>query len=430
VGCSVSGTIRPLPNIPPFFFYYAKERAALLKESMKLSHCLLSIIVVASLNICATCQRAKVTRAPEAKEWHFVVSGDSRNCGDFIMPVIAQGAARHKAAFYWHLGDFRAMRAPDQDLLGELDASGKTKILTLQLYHEQAWDDFVKMQVAPFETHGIPVFLGIGNHELIPPKDRSQYIDKFAKWIDSSIIKTQRLKDNPKASGARTYYHWQQGGVDFINLDNASHDQFDSEQLAWFNRVLNQDRRDPSIQTVVVGMHKSLPDSTSNWHSMAESPEGTQSGRCAYKTLAKLQREGKKRVYILASHSHFYMPDIYDTPFWRSTQSTNQTILPGWIIGTAGAVRYRLPENPPRQARTDVYGYLLATVNAGGKPGEIEFEFKQIHNRKDEGEDFIPDNVKQMFSREANKYCLDGNSDMSPAKVLPEPPDAPCTEIQ
>jgi hypothetical protein len=104
--------------------------------------------------------------------------------------------------------------------------------------------------------------------------------------------------------------------------------------------------------------------------------------------------------------------------------------LPGWIIGTAGAVRYRLPENPPRQARTDVYGYLLATVNAGGKRGAIKFEFKQIHNRKDEGEDFIPDNVKQMFSREANQYCLDGNSDMSPAKVLPEPPDAPCTEIQ
>jgi hypothetical protein len=81
-------------------------------------------------------------------------------------------------------------------------------------------------------------------------------------------------------------------------------------------------------------------------------------------------------------------------------------------------------------ARTDVYGYLLATVNAGGKRGAIKFEFKQIHNRKDEGEDFIPDNVKQMFSREANQYCLDGNSDMSPAKVLPEPPDAPCTEIQ
>jgi hypothetical protein len=33
-------------------------------------------------------------------EWHFVISGDLRNCGDLIMPAVAQGAGRDHAAFY------------------------------------------------------------------------------------------------------------------------------------------------------------------------------------------------------------------------------------------------------------------------------------------------------------------------------------------
>jgi hypothetical protein len=47
------------------------------------------------------------------------------------------------------------------------------------------------------------------------------------------------------------------------------------------------------------------------------------------------------------------------------------------IVGTAGAVRYRLPANVAgaKQARTDVYGYLLATVHPNG---EIQFVFKEI----------------------------------------------------
>ena len=382
------------------------------------------------LHLPAVCQASKTVPSRQAKEWHFVVSGDSRNCGDFIMPAIADGAARLKAEFYWHLGDFRAMRAPDQDLQGELDQAGKTKNLTVSQYQDQAWDDFLQMQVAPFEKHGIPVFLGIGNHELIPPKDRAQYIDKFHKWIDSAALKEQRLKDNASEQRAQTYYHWKQDNVDFINLDNGSHDQFDRQQLAWFNRILKHDLDDPAVLTIVVGMHKALPDSISNWHSMAESPEGVQSGRCVYKSLAKAQRQGHKRVYVLASHSHFFMPDLYNTEFWRSSAGAQHTILRGWIIGTAGAVRYRLPENSPGAAQTDVYGYLVGTVNAGGTPGAIQFEFKRIQKNKGEGEDFVSDDVKRMFSREAQDYCLNANSDMSPAKTLVEPPDTPCADSQ
>ena len=52
------------------------------------------------------------------KEWKFVVSGDSRNCGDAVMPMIAQGAAVEHATFYWHLGDLRAIYQPDEDMGG------------------------------------------------------------------------------------------------------------------------------------------------------------------------------------------------------------------------------------------------------------------------------------------------------------------------
>lgn len=40
-----------------------------------------------------------------AKEWHFIISGDSRNCGDLVMPAIASDAAQYHPTFYWRLGD-------------------------------------------------------------------------------------------------------------------------------------------------------------------------------------------------------------------------------------------------------------------------------------------------------------------------------------
>src|SRR5271167_1465457 len=47
--------------------------------------------------------------------WKFAVSGDSRNCGDIVMPAIAQGARRDGAGFYWHLGDYRLISNFDED---------------------------------------------------------------------------------------------------------------------------------------------------------------------------------------------------------------------------------------------------------------------------------------------------------------------------
>jgi hypothetical protein len=49
-------------------------------------------------------------------------------------------------------------------------------------------------------------------------------------------------------------------------------------------------------------------------------------------------------------------------------------VLPGWIVGTGGAKRYALPltANQADDARTNVYGYLLGTVQ---QDGMINFSF-------------------------------------------------------
>ena len=47
--------------------------------------------------------------------WHFAIGGDSRNCGDVIMPAIAEAVKGTGAKFYWHLGDWRAIYNFDED---------------------------------------------------------------------------------------------------------------------------------------------------------------------------------------------------------------------------------------------------------------------------------------------------------------------------
>src|SRR5438309_11340838 len=88
-------------------------------------------------------------------EWHFVVSGDSRNCGDIVMPEIAAAARVNEAAFYWHLGDFRAIYDFDQDMLYARKAAHQAP-LTVFEYVSTAWNDFIENQLAPFGN--IPVY--------------------------------------------------------------------------------------------------------------------------------------------------------------------------------------------------------------------------------------------------------------------------------
>ncbi|HEY3999835.1 MAG TPA: metallophosphoesterase [Candidatus Xenobia bacterium] len=299
--------------------------------------------------------------APRETSWTFAVSGDSRDAGDIVMPAIAEGVHQHGARFYWHLGDFRHIGDFDPDMAQQ----HRDHPLTISAYEDQAWDDFIENELKPFAP--TPVYLAIGNHEVTAPKTREAYLVQFADWLEQPTLAAQRLHDNPSDHQIKTWYHWQQGCVDFITLDDVTPEQLVPGQFKWFESVLQSDQANPAIKTVVVGMHEVLPDSLGETHRMA----GQESGRKVYNDLLSLNQT--KKVYILASHSHYYMANVFNTPYWQS----HGGVLPGWIVGTAGAQRHPLPASTAGadDARTKVYGYLLGTVHPDG---HIDFAFQQL----------------------------------------------------
>jgi hypothetical protein len=292
-----------------------------------------------------------------ASTWTFAVSGDSRNCGDFVMPAIAAKVEAEKDQFYWHLGDFRAMSAPDQDLLA-LRPGGSQ--LSTSDYQRQAWDDFIAHQMAAFGS--LPVFLGRGNHEDIAPMTREGYIAKFSSFLSRPEIVAQRNRDGEGGAPVQPWFHWTHDGVDFISLDNSSQDEFTDAQLHWLRGVLDRDLAPNSgIRTIVAGMHEALPHSTGSIHAMDDWALGMKTGEQAYGWFYRAQAAGK-HVYLIASHSHYYSPNVFNTPYW----TRRKQVVPGWIIGLAGAFRYKLPPEADKASRTKLYGYLQGTVGADG----------------------------------------------------------------
>jgi hypothetical protein len=337
------------------------------------------------------------------KMWRFAVSGDSRNCGDVVMPTIAKSVHAHNAELYWHLGDFRAGSGVDEDMQTRLGEK-----MPLDEYHKIAWDDFIRHQLEPFNP--TPVHLGIGNHELYmdgnTPAGReashAQFITKFDRWM----------------GGSKTaYYHWRSHQVDFITMDNSSNTGFDDAQLQWLEKVLGENRTNNAVKAVVVGMHRALPNSLACGHSMNGDPSSSandnlkslRSGRQAYEDLWDFQNSTHKHVYVIASHSHFYMQDIFNTAYWHhhNGSGSNGKLIPleGWLVGTAGARRYRLPDNLPNDslAITYAYGYLLGSVL---RDGTIDFRFKQVV------EDDVPGAIMEK-RRDLVDYCFLGNRDES-----------------
>jgi len=332
-----------------------------------------------------------------AQSWRFGVAGDSRNCGDVVMPAIAAGVKANNAAFYWHLGDFRAIYKVDEDM----EHASKTPY-TVSNYLSAAWPDFIRNQANPFSP--TPVFLAIGNHEMVL-RNRGDFVSQFGDWLTKPEIVQQRLSDNPDDHAIKPYYHWIQGGVDFISLDNASNDMFDNAQVAWVKRVLDRAAADARIKSVVLGMHAALPRSLGCDHSMSEWAQGEVSGQNVYRALLDFREKSKKNVYVLASHSHFLLRDVYDSPYWRA----HGGVLPGIIIGTAGAVRYRLPDTaegfPPERAKTDVYGYLIGNVDANGA---ITFDFHQVDRAA------VPSDVESRYGADFVSWCFNENRETSP----------------
>jgi len=367
-----------------------------------LSSCLRFPAVVLVLALFVGVPLSGQTKQDASGSWRFAVSGDSRNCGDIVMPAIAQKVRSDGAAFYWHLGDYRLISSFDEDYRKIYSNA------TISSYLANAWPDFIQHQLNPFGD--LPVFLEIGNHEVMWPMTRSLYLAQFADWLDQPVLQRQRLADNPNDHMLQTYYHWIERGVDFIGMDNSTSDTLDAAQMKWFQGVLARDGEDPSIHAVVVGAHDSLPEGLSAGHSANDSPQQEATGRMVYAQLLAFRNSTKKNVYVLASHSHFVLNNVYDTAC-----RTKADVLPGWITGSAGAVRYRLPKDysAATVAMTDVYGYLLATVTPDGS---IAFDF-QVLNESD-----IPESVVKEFTPEFVHWCFAEN------KSSYQPAGATCPE--
>ncbi len=318
--------------------------------------------------LCVLSQTGFAQNQPTAV-WKFAVSGDSRNCGDIVMPAIANGVKNSGAQFYWHLGDFRAIYDFDEDMYPPAKLQLQPAHMTIVNYLTTAWPNFIDKQLHAFGN--LEIFLGIGNHEVIYPKTHDDFLKQFESYLDNPRIKAQREHDKDTGP-VRSYSHWvMNNSVDFISLDNATNNAFDGAQVAWIKERLAADEKEKTITTVIVGMHEALPGSEGLSHSMCNSKPGIAQGREVYNMLWNLQERGKK-VYVLASHSHFVMDDVFNTPYW------GKKVLPGWIVGTAGAVRYRLPPGPApgKIARTDVYGYLIGSVMSDGT---VRFDFKEVN---------------------------------------------------
>jgi hypothetical protein len=304
--------------------------------------------------------------------WTFAVSGDSRDCGDFVLPAISADVKAEKDDFYWHLGDFRKIQEPDQDLV----AMNGGKVPPLDEYIKTAWDDFLAHQVASFGS--FPVFLGRGNHETLGGLTREDYIKKFYPLLNRPEIVAQRQADKAAkvdVAPVGPWYHWIYKGIDFITMDNSDADEFTLDQLHWLRSVLDHDLLPSSgVTTIVMAAHEALPHSTGVLHAMDDWAIGEQTGDIAYQWFYDAESAGK-HVYLIASHSHYYMPNIYRTLYWYQYSSR---FVPGIIIGSAGAHRYPLPQGADENSKTMIYGYLQGAV---APDGSIDFKLHELSEK-------------------------------------------------
>lgn len=369
--------------------------------------------------------------APDAT-WYFAVSGDSRDCGDLIMPKIARAIKDNKTPikFYWHLGDFRRIFQPDCDIATRLNPGyncekhPKDPKVSLDAYIKGAWQDFIERQVAPFKDAVPRVYLGIGNHELSDyARDdgskgtltREQFKSDFKKWLTWGTLKDQvkaDVKRNIPSRVGETYYHFIIRSVDFIYLDNAANNTFTEEQITWLAKVLEADQRDDDVKTIIVGMHEALPFSVSEKHAMDASCDGLCTGKRVYRMLYKMYKPAQpgvqpKQVYVLASHSHYFQKDAFNT----TRHIKDDDVLPGWIIGTAGAEQYQ---------DTIKYGYAQIAVHPDGT---IKLDFVEV------GRD-SPPLLKDPGITELTSFCFERNKKKQSELPDSHKDDSQCPKCQ
>jgi hypothetical protein len=101
---------------------------------------------------------------------------------------------------------------------------------------------------------------------------------------------------------------------------------------------------------------------------------GVRTGELVYTWLYDAQAAGK-HVYVIASHSHYYSPNIFKTPYLTQY---NGKVLTGIVIGSAGAHRYQLPPGADKLAKTNIYGYVQGVVHTDGS---IDLKLHELSER-------------------------------------------------
>ena len=231
------------------------------------------------------------------------------------------------------------------------------------------WQDFLDNQMAPFGA--IPFLVGIGNHEVVFPKTRVEFLSKFGPWHDTPVLRAQRLIDSPDDQSVKTYFHWIDRGVSFFYLDNASNDEFNDDAA----RLVRTSAR------ARCGEPGRADDRRGNAQGLA----GRLQLRPQHERIAEEHRNRPPGVRQPAQGARQTAASgctcwrAISTSTWKTSYDSQYLrehggVLPGWVIGTAGAQRYRLPVPSPKVATTNVYGSLLGTV---APDGEIKFDSRR-----------------------------------------------------
>lgn len=120
---------------------------------------------------------------------------------------------------------------------------------------------------------------------------------------------------------------------------------------------------DSDVKRVVVGMHEALPDSIGNSHSMGDAragAEGRSSGEETYKALENFRDHtypdgSKKPVYVLASHSRYYMNNIFATDKLTDNQKSSPCRAGSWERPEPSVLRFQMVlQKPSSPMSTDI----------------------------------------------------------------------------
>ncbi len=100
----------------------------------------------------------------------------------------------------------------------------------------------------------------------------------------------------------------------------------------------------PEVKSVVVGMHEALPDSIANYHSMGDNlpTAGPSERRKRSIKLCWLSATKATSPSTCSPATRIFIWRIFSTR--AKLKENGAKPLPGWIVGTAGAVRYPLPD--------------------------------------------------------------------------------------